>query len=152
MRYRKSEWSQSHIYDMMKNEPVLSFGDPNTLSTNASRSEYAALSGFVRANFDYDQRYILELNARYDGSSRFSPGIRFGFFPSAAFAWRINREKWMRKVKWIDNLKLRASYGRLGNDNVSNSYAYADRMSSTAYYSYGGTMVNGIAYSMFADP
>lgn len=152
MRYRRSEYSEVHVYDMMKNEPVLSFGDPNTLSTKSSKSEYAALSGFARANFDYDSRYILELNARYDGSSRFAPGIRFGFFPSAAVAWRVNREKWMRKVKWIDNLKLRASYGRLGNDNVSNSYAYADRMSASAYYSFGGTMVNGIAYSMFADP
>lgn len=151
MRKRGNSWNQSHVYDLMKNTPSLSFGDPNTLSSASSSFQYAAMSGFGRFLLDFDTRYILEGNLRYDGSSRFASGHRFGFFPSLGFAWRVNREPFMKKVNWIDNLKLRVSAGRLGNDNISNYYAYADQMTSSAYYSFGGTLVNGTAYSMFAN-
>lgn len=152
MREKASNWSQTHVFDLMKNAPILAFGDPNTLSSSASASENAALSGFGRVQLDYDTRYILEGNLRYDGSSRFARGHRFGFFPSVGFAWRVNREPFMKKVKWVDNLKLRVSAGRLGNDNISNAYAYADQMTPSAYYSFGGILVSGVAYSLFADP
>lgn len=152
MRKRASSYNVTHIYDLVKNAPVLVFGDPNTLSSSSSASEYASLSGFGRVSLDYGTRYILEMNLRYDGSSKFTKGLRFGWFPSVALAWRINREEWMENVKWIDSLKLRASYGILGNDNVSNTYTYADRLTSNSYYSFGGTLVNSIVYNMFADP
>lgn len=152
MRQRASSYSLTHVYDLSKNAPILAFGDPNTLSSSSNGSEYASMSGFGRASLDYSSRYILELNVRYDGSSKFLKGKRYGWFPSAAFAWRINNEKWLKKVKWVNNLKLRASYGMLGNDNVSNTYTYADRLSPNSYYSFGGTLVNGISYQMFSNP
>lgn len=151
MRDRRSQWNQAHVYDLMKNAPIISFGAPNTLSNTSSAGEYAAMSGFGRINFDYNSRYILEANLRADGSSRFAKGHRWGFFPSAAFAWRANNEKWLKKVTWIDNLKLRVSYGRLGHDSVSNSYAYLDRIMPT-YYTFGGELVDATAYSMMANP
>ena len=150
MRERHSQWNQAHVYDLMKNTPVISFGNPNTLSNSSSASEYAALSGFGRVNFDYDSRYILETNIRSDGSSRFAKGSRFGFFPSAAFAWRINNEPWLKHSRWVNNLKLRLSYGKLGHDSVSNSYPYIDRIMPT-YYSFGGDLVDATAYTMMAS-
>lgn len=150
MRSFGSQWNQAHVYDLMKNAPLVSFGDPNTLSNSSSSSEYAALSGFGRLNLDYGSRYILEANLRTDGSSRFAKGRRFGWFPSFALAWRINNEPWMKKVRWVDNLKLRASYGLLGHDAVGNSYAYLDRIMPT-YYSFGGNLVDATAYTMMAS-
>ncbi len=149
---RNSSYEQTHIYDLIKNAPIISYGDPNTLSNTSSGSGYSSISTFVRNTLDWDTRYILELNMRYDGSSKFLEGSRFGLFPSAAFAWRVNREPWMKRVKWVDNLKLRASYGHLGNNSVSNPYTYADRLSASNYYSFGGTLVKGTAYNMFSNP
>jgi len=150
MREFHSQWNQAHVYDLMKNAPLISFGDPNTLSNSSSASEYAALSTFGRVNFDYASRYILETNLRSDGSSRFAKGRRFGFFPSFAFAWRLNNEPWMKKVRWVDNLKFRVSYGLLGHDAVGNSYAYQDRIMPT-YYSFGGNLEDATAFSMMAS-
>ena len=151
MRETGSSWNQTHVYDLIKNAPILAYGNPNSLSTTGSSYEYASLSTFGRVQLIYDNRYIFESNVRYDGSSRFAKGRRFGLFPSAGIAWRIDKEGFMSDARWVDNLKLRLSAGRLGNDNISNAYAYADQMTSEAYYSFGGTLKTGVAYYMFAD-
>lgn len=78
------------------------------------------LSFFGRANYNMLDRYLLTLTFRADGSSKFSPNHRWGFFPAAAFAWRITEEPFMQSAKtWLDNLKLRISYGTVGNDGIS---------------------------------
>lgn len=92
-------------------------------------NEWKYLGLFYRLTYSYDDRYLLEFNGRYDGSSKFPSNQRFGFFPSASAGWNISEEKFMENTKsWLTNLKLRASYGSLGNGNVS-PYRYMEAMS-----------------------
>jgi TonB-linked SusC/RagA family outer membrane protein len=88
-------------------------------SNGGSASEWGLNSYFGRINYDFDERYLLEVNARHDGSSRFSQGNRYGFFPSFSFGWRIsNEEFWGSLVDTITELKLRGSWGQTGNQTV----------------------------------
>ena len=81
---------------------------------------WAIRGAFYRVNYAFDEKYLVEFNGRYDGTSRFAKDSRFGFFPSASAAWRISQESFMEGSRnWLDNLKLRISYGSLGNQNVS---------------------------------
>lgn len=77
--------------------------------------QWAIRGAFFRLNYAYKERYLLEVNGRYDGSSRFAKDDRFGFFPSISAGWRISEEAFMQSASMVDNLKLRASYGSLGN-------------------------------------
>ena len=77
------------------------------------------LSYFGRANYTYDDRYLFTATFRADGSSRFAPTNRWGYFPAAAFGWRMSEEAFLNDVDWIDNLKFRLSYGTVGNDGIS---------------------------------
>ena len=77
-------------------------------------------SYFGRINYNYKEKYLLSATARADGSSKFAKGNRWGFFPSIAAAWRISSEPFMKGAeKWLDDLKLRLSYGTAGNNNIS---------------------------------
>lgn len=108
--------------------------------------EHTALRGaFYRLNYIYDDRYLIETNGRYDGTSRFPTDERFGFFPSVSVGWRINNENFMSGTSsWLDNLKLRASYGELGNQLLFNG-------SSPVYYPYISTMGSGMSPYMMSD-
>ena len=89
------------------------------------QAEYALLGFFGRVNYDYLGRYLVEVSGRYDGSSRFAKESRWGWFPSASLGWRVSEEPFFHAVrKWVDNLKLRLSFGSLGNQNVSSYYTY----------------------------
>jgi TonB-linked SusC/RagA family outer membrane protein len=116
--------------------------DLNTLTseeyTRGNFTGYTYRSWFGRLNYAYDSRYLLEANFRYDGSSRFSPDNRWGFFPSASAGWRISEEAFAKNsfLSAFDNLKLRASYGKLGNSSVDN-YAYQSWY-ETGYTTMGG--------------
>lgn len=99
----------------------LGSGDRSTASNNSSLEEYALQSFFGRVNYSFNERYLLEANLRYDGSSRFAKGHRWGLFPSVSAGWRITEEKFWKKCRLaetFDNLKLRVSYGVLGNQNI----------------------------------
>ncbi len=85
---------------------------------SGGQSEYALLGFFGRINYDYKGRYLFEVSGRYDGTSKFAKGSRWGLFPSASLGWRISEENWFNK-KIVNNLKLRASFGSLGNQNVT---------------------------------
>lgn len=101
-------------------------GDKTVIDT---RNGWATRGFFGRINYDYDGRYLLELNGRYDGSSRFAKDSRWGFFPSASVGWNITREKFMEPVTGVvSNLKLRASYGLLGNQAGAALYTFAATM------------------------
>ncbi len=82
----------------------------------------AIMSYFGRLNYDFDSRYLLEFNARYDGSSKFLPENRWDFFWGASLGWRINQEKFLRNVSWLSNLKLRASYAEMGSQSGIDNY------------------------------
>lgn len=90
--------------------------------------QYIIRGGYGRINYDYDGKYLLEVNGRYDGSSRFPRKNRFGFFPSFSVGWQVGREQFMQWTKdWLNEFKLRASYGKIGNQAISD-YAYIATM------------------------
>ena len=91
--------------------------------TYGSSSHVALRGAFYRLNYIYKDRYLIEANGRYDGTSRFPKDDRFGFFPSLSAGWRISNEGFMKGTSgWLDNLKIRASYGTLGNQLLGNDY------------------------------
>jgi TonB-linked SusC/RagA family outer membrane protein len=97
-------------------------------SLKAGGNEWAYLGAFSRVNYSYKGRYLAEVSARYDGSSKFPSGQRWGIFPSASLGWRISDESWMNwSRRYLDNFKLRVSAGSMGNGNVS-PYMYASEM------------------------
>ncbi len=98
---------------------------------------YSLVSFFGKANYTYADRYMASLTLRRDGSSRFGKNNRWGTFPSVSGGWRINQEKFMRNVKWLDDLKLRVSWGQTGNQEISNTARY------TIYESNYGIDENG---------
>ena len=84
--------------------------------------EVSKASFFGKVNYSFDDRYLLEVTARGDGSSKFAPGNQWGFFPSSSLGWNVHNEKFMKNLKkegWVNNLKLRASWGKIGNENVA---------------------------------
>ena len=92
-----------------------------SLSTNFSSkisTPSRILSFFARANYNLLDRYLLTVTFRADGSSKFAPSHRWGYFPAAALGWRISEEEFMKDINWLDNLKLRLSYGTVGNDGI----------------------------------
>jgi TonB-linked SusC/RagA family outer membrane protein len=111
-----------------------------SINTGGGYEQWAILGGFSRLNYSFKDRYLLEVNARYDGSSKFPSDQRYGFFPSVSAGWRINKESfWNVSDKLISDLKLRASYGSLGNGNIA-SYAFQEIFN----ISQSGVILNGV--------
>ena len=126
----------SHRYMRGEREELISSSLPSVeLATGSARVrednyEWATRGGFFRLNYIYNNKYIFEANGRYDGSSRFAKGNRWGFFPSASLGWNIYREKFMEPAAdFLSNLKLRVSYGLLGNQADAGLYTFASNMS-----------------------
>jgi TonB-linked SusC/RagA family outer membrane protein len=107
----------------------ISAGDVSSSSGTGSQVNNSLFSYFGRAFYSFDDRYLLTATLRRDGSSRFADGHRWGWFPSAALAWKITNEKFMKSITAIDNLKLRLGWGSTGNQNVSD-YAYMALLAS----------------------
>lgn len=118
-------------------------GDITTQETGGNSVAYALRSVFGRVNYGFDDRYLLEVNLRYDGSSRFPKNNRFGLFPSFSFGWRISEEDFF-KADFVDNLKLRASWGQLGNQEIDD-YLFYNTYSFGYDYSFGNTLFSGIS-------
>ena len=116
---------------------------------NGSASEWALQSYFMRANYSFAGKYLLEANARYDGSSRFAPENRFGLFPSFSAGWRVSEENFIQEsAPWIYSLKLRGSWGQLGNQQIG-TYPYQALINLGQNYVFGAskTVVNGAEIS-----
>jgi TonB-linked SusC/RagA family outer membrane protein len=119
-------------------------------ATNGNRTRDVLASYFGRANYDYDGKYLFEFTFRSDGSSRFAPNNRWGFFPSVFAGWRIDKENFF-KSRLIDQLKLRASVGQMGNQAVAlNSYEPSVVLGQD--YSFNGTLNSGAAVTGYAEP
>lgn len=120
-----------------------------TRTNSDSKNEVMLRGVFYRLNYVYKDKYLFEANGRYDGTSRFPSESRFGFFPSVSVGWRVSEEPFMDGTStWLDNLKIRASYGQLGNQNVGSYYPYISSMSpgtSTFLLAGGGNLTNFIA-------
>ncbi|WP_461533656.1 SusC/RagA family TonB-linked outer membrane protein [Sinomicrobium sp.] len=145
--YKRDDGS---VRELSSNAPIFNYGDPTTLYLNSMAYEYATSSYFGRLNYSYDDKYLLELNFRRDGSSRFSGPNRWGNFPSVSAAWRVSQEDFFNKWNFV-NLKLRASWGRLGNQNIWSQYAFADQMSGQEYYAFGNSIVPGRGTVLLAN-
>lgn len=110
------------------------------------------LSYFGRINYNYQERYLLELNGRFDASSRFMKGYRWGFFPSASVGWRISEEGFFDQLKeTIDNFKLRASYGTLGNQDIYSYFPYAATISPGYGYWFNKELGSGATQTQVAN-
>ena len=118
-------------------------GNVTTQETQGNLVEYALRSAFGRINYSFDDRYLLEGNIRYEGTSRFPKNSRFGAFPSFSAGWRISEEDFF-KASWVDNLKLRASWGQLGNQEIGN-YAFYNTYAFGYDYSYNNVLTPGIS-------
>lgn len=112
--------------------------------------------GFVgRATYGYDDKYLLDVSAGYNGSENFAPGkTRYGLFPSVSLGWVISEEKWMQKISWLDYLKVRASAGKVGNDlGTSTRFMYMSSVWDEAgEYSFGINNPNGLPYYTTGTP
>lgn len=108
--------------------PTLGLSDGDRV-VGDNESEWSTFGSFVRLNYNYKEKYLVELNGRYDGSAKFRSGKRWGFFPSFSFAYNIAREEyWEKLLDYINSMKVRFSFGRLGNQNVS-SFTFLPQMS-----------------------
>ncbi len=150
--YNKYDEDYFIKYDLV--DPSL--GAINAGMTNGSitgnYNEWAMRSWFGRLNLSWEGRYLLEANFRADGSSKFAPGHRWGCFPSVSAGWRISEEPFMRRAYgWLQQLKLRASYGTLGN-NATTSYYMYQSLFATANYILNGSIAGGLAQTILANP
>lgn len=126
--YYRSEWFYAQRNDVISASlPTIALATGNTL-VDEEISDWAIRGAFYRLNYILKDRYIFELNGRYDGSSKFPKDDRFGFFPSASLAWRVDEEAFFTPLENVmSTLKLRASYGSLGNQAVG-EYGYISSM------------------------
>lgn len=107
-----------------------------------------------RFAYYYNQKYLMEFNFGYNGSENFAPGKRYGFFPAGSIGWVVSEEEFMKKASWIDFLKVRASYGLVGSDNVSSLFPYLAFYGGGSGYDFGnnfGTNVGGTSEGNLAN-
>ncbi len=125
------------------------YGNAGTIDTPRRLASY-----FSRLNYEFGGKYLFQATARYDGSSRFQPGSKFGFFPSASVGWRVSEEDFLRGSSTVSNLKVRAGYGRVGNELNAGRYAYLYAINFGIAYPFGpnGTLNTGGAPTRLANP
>lgn len=130
-------WFNAKRQNLISNDlPALGQAYGEKYNGSGERS-WATMGYFARINYNYDDRYLLELNGRYDGSSKFPEDDRFAFFPSVSAAWRISNEKFFEPAKKVfDDLKVRISYGSLGNQSVGGDYPYISTMNTNGEMGY----------------
>ena len=128
---------------------VLDAGQPTNQLNNGSETGFSVQSLFARVNYNYKGKYLLEANIRQDGSSRFL-NDKWGTFPSFSAGWILSEENFLSSSSTIDYLKIRGSWGKLGNSNIPN-FAFAKALSLTEGYSFGGTIVPGVGQSSLGN-
>ena len=134
--------------------PYLNAGSPDNQKSEGTGNAWAIQSGFGRPRYNFNERYLFESTVRYDGSSRFPQSKKFGFFPSVAAGWRLSEENFFKEnesLGFISNLKLKVSWGRLGNQNIGN-YPYQSVYELGQNYPFGDTYTQGAAVTTAVDP
>lgn len=143
--YNQEYWNYAYFNTRAEDQAILDIPSMSnaqgTITTGDKYEDFATRSGFFRFNYDFDGRYIVEVSGRYDGSSKFPKGHRFGFFPSFSLAWNVAREPFMQPARsWLDQLKPRFSYGSIGNQT---SVGYYDYYSTMGLNTNANTWLNG---------
>ena len=147
LTYNLSAWGNN-----MPEPYYLQIGNATDRDANSSQFEHVLASYIGRVTYDYDSRYLFQATVRRDGSSRLSTGNHWDWFPSASIGWRIDKEPFFTvDPQLVSLLKLRASYGVLGNENIG-EYQYMDTMARGNYtYSFGGNKVTGSSISNYVN-
>lgn len=130
---------------------VLNAGSSGNMRNNGSATDWSLISYFGRLNYSFANKYLFEANIRRDGSSRFAKGNKWGSFPSFSVGWRISQEAFMENISWIDELKLRASWGKLGNQQIGSNYPFAPTVSLDPRYISNDQIQNGAAILSLAN-
>lgn len=148
---RRDRSFSAQRYDWIDSSVDVINGATGESTTSGSHSEWAMRSYFGRINLGWADRYLLEANLRADGSSRFLKDNRWGYFPSFSAGWRIDQEVFMEKTRnWLDALKLRVSWGELGNNYLSSDYQAISTYSNVNYV-LGDAMAVGMAQTALSN-
>jgi TonB-linked SusC/RagA family outer membrane protein len=146
--YKRNNFSASKSDPIDDATPVLDATSTNPV-VGGNATDWALRSFFGRVNYNFSEKYLLEANLRYDGSSRFASNKRWGLFPSLSAGWRLSEEEFLKDVSFINELKLRGSWGSLGNNSIGN-YDYQS-VYGTSNYSFNGIIVQGGAPAAIAN-
>jgi TonB-linked SusC/RagA family outer membrane protein len=158
--FRYDSFSASKTNFVSDEVPVFNLGSANPKATGDAY-QYALQSGFGRLTYDYAEKYLLEVNVRYDGSSRYQDGYRFGTFPSASVGWRFTQEELFKNssaFRWLSEGKIRASYGSLGNQygadgpSYTEWFPYLSVLNGVATMPIGNVETTGIAQTVLSNP
>ncbi|MEM6846162.1 MAG: SusC/RagA family TonB-linked outer membrane protein [Bacteroidota bacterium] len=137
--------------------PQFNVGSQDNQQNSGTASDWGLQSYFARVNYDYKGKYLLEANVRRDGSSRFAEGNKYGIFPAFSAGWRISEEGFFSGVNFINNLKVRASWGQLGNQRLVDEnnnpilYPFASTITLGRDFLFGGTPNSGAAQTALAN-
>ena len=136
----REEWFSGKKYDYAILNPDYMWPEAGVGEAEAfgNGGGFTLVSFFGKVNYTYDDKYMASFTIRHDGSSRFGKNHRYGTFPSISAGWRINQEKFLKDVSWIDNLKLRASWGQTGNQEIDNIARYTLYVSNYGEAGFGG--------------
>lgn len=145
---RYIEGYRRNLYSNDLNE--LNTGQEEGQKNRGYTEEWALMSYFARANYDYKGKYLFEAVVRYDGSSRFAEGNQWGVFPSFSAGWRISEESFMDNIEVISNLKLRGSWGQLGNQNIG-LFRYTSTVSGSYPYNFDDIAASGYSQWYYAN-
>ncbi len=132
-------------------QPYLRLGDASTMSNGGGAYALGMRSYYGRLGYIFGGKYMLEANVRADGSSRFAEGNRWGTFPSFSAGWRLSEESFFKGIEGLNNLKLRASWGKLGNQNINSYYAASDILTMGSNYALNGTLQSGVSVNALAN-
>ncbi|WP_159523589.1 TonB-dependent receptor [Sunxiuqinia indica] len=133
------------------NQRYLNLGDASTQQNNSGAYDLGLQSFFGRLNYIFANKYLFEANIRQDGSSRFGEGYKWGTFPSFSAGWILSDEDFLKSIEWMDFLKIRGSWGQLGNQNIDTYYASSDILETGMNYTLGGSLFSGVASNSLAN-
>lgn len=150
--YSNYKWIEAFRDNFFSNElRSISSGAAANQRALGGRSEWRLRSFFSRVNYSFADKYLLQANIRYDGSSRFGEGYRWGLFPSFSAGWRVSQEDFLLDNEIISNMRLRASWGQLGNQEIS-LYSFLNTYNLSQGYQFNNNLVPGAAVTAAGNP
>nr|WKN37317.1 SusC/RagA family TonB-linked outer membrane protein [Tunicatimonas sp. TK19036] len=150
--YERNESSDIYVENLPYESLYYNLGTaPDILSVGSGFSKISLLSYMGRLNYSFRDKYLFTAAARWDGSSKLAPGYKWAAFPSVAVGWRISEESFLQNASFVDNLKLRLSYGFTGNNNID-PYSTQVLANNQTFYDFGGSIAKGFAPSGIVNP
>ena len=150
------DWLKGYRKDFPFPLTEIDAGSKELQEAEGNLEQWSLMGIFGRFNYNYKERYLFEANFRYDGSSRFNSDSRWGIFPSFSAAWRLSEEEFMKNIGWLSNLKIRASWGQIGNNRITDKDGYQDYYGyqatyKTYNYSFGGAQAAALAQNRIGN-